>query len=40
MSRNDDHTTGNLTDYLRHKNYYKAVGIDLSKQKNTTISTK
>ena len=30
MSRNDDYTTGNLLDYLRHQNYYKVIGIELS----------
>ena len=37
MSRNDDYTTGNLLDYLYHQNYYKLIGIDLSRQKNTNI---
>ena len=37
MSKNDDHTTGNLLDYLYHQNYYKLIFIDLSKQTNTTI---
>ena len=36
MSRNDDYTIGNLLDYLYHKNYYKRVSIDLSRQANTT----
>ena len=30
VSRNDDYTTGNLLDYLYHKNYYKLIAIDLS----------
>ena len=38
MSRNDDYTTGNLLDYLYHQKYYKLIGIDLSRQKNTSIS--
>ena len=32
MSRNDDYTTGNLLDYSYHQNYYKLIGIDLSRQ--------
>ena len=30
MSRNNDYTTGNLLDYLYHRNYYKLISIDLS----------
>ena len=37
MSRNDDYTTGNLLDFLYHQNYYKPIGIDLSRQTNTSI---
>ena len=37
MSRYDDYTTGCLLDYLYHQNYYKPVGIDISKQTNTSI---
>ena len=37
MSRNDDYTTGNLLDYLYHQNYYKLIGIDLSRPANTSI---
>ena len=37
-SRNDDYTTGNLLDYLYHQNYYKLIGTDLLRQKNTSIS--
>ena len=36
MSRNDDHTTGHLLDYLYHQKYYKLIGIDLSRQTNTS----
>ena len=36
-SRNDDYTTGHLLDYLYHQNYYKLIGIDFSRQKNTNI---
>ena len=38
MLRNDDFTTGNLLDYLYHQKYYKLIGTDLSRQRNTTIS--
>ena len=38
MSRNNDFTTGNLLDYLYHQDYHKLVGLDLSRQKNTSIS--
>ena len=37
MTRYDDYTTGYLLDYLYHQNYYKAVGIDILKQTNTSI---
>ena len=37
MSRNHDYTTGNLLDYLYHQNYYKLIGIDLSRQKITSF---
>ena len=40
MSRNDYYATWNVLDYLYHQNYYKLVGINLSKQRNTTISLK
>ena len=36
MSRNDDYTLGNLLDYLYQK--YKLIGIDLSRQANTSTS--
>ena len=36
MSRNDDYKTGNLLDYLCHQKYYKLIGKDLSRQKNTS----
>ena len=32
MSKNDDYTTGNLLDFRYHQNYYKLIGIDLSRQ--------
>ena len=31
-------TTGNLLDYLHHQKYYKLIGIDLSRQTNTSIA--
>ena len=37
MSRNNDYTTGNLLDYLLQRKYYKLIGIDLSRQTNTSI---
>ena len=37
MSRNNDCTTGNLLDYLYHQKYCKRLGIDLSRQTNTSI---
>ena len=37
MSRNIDYTTANLLGYLYHQNYYKLIGIDLSRQTNTSI---
>ena len=37
MSRNNDYTTENLLGYLRHQKYYKVIGIDLSRQTNTSI---
>ena len=37
ISRNDDYTTENLVDYLYHQNHYKIIGIDLSRQINTSI---
>ena len=39
MSRNDDCTTWNL-DYLHHQYYYKLIGLDLSRQTNTSILQK
>ena len=37
MSRNDDYTTGNLSDFSYHQNYYKIIGVDLSRQINMNI---
>ena len=38
MLRNNDYTTGKLIDNLQHQNYYKLIGIDLSRQANTSIT--
>ena len=40
MSRKNDYTTGNLLYYSYHQNYYQLIGIDLSRQTNTTIPRK
>ena len=37
MPRNSDYTTENLLDYLHHQKYYELIGIDLSRQTNTSI---
>ena len=37
VSRNNGYRTGNLLDYLFHKNYYKLIRIDLSGQRKTCI---
>ena len=37
MSKNEDYTTGNLLYYFYHQNYYKPIGIGLSRQTNTNI---
>ena len=37
MSGNDDYITGNLLDYLYHQKFCKLIGIDLSRQTNTSI---
>ena len=31
VSRNNDYTTGNSSDYWYHQKYYKLLGIDLSR---------
>ena len=36
VSRNDDCAIGNSLYYLYHQNYYKLIGIDLSRQTNIT----
>ena len=38
ISWNGDYTTGNILDYSYHQKYYKFIGIDLSRQTNTSIS--
>ena len=40
MTKNDDYTTGNLLDFSYHQSYYKLIGIDSSRQTNTSISQK
>ena len=37
MSRNDGYTKGKISDYLYHQKYYKLIGIDLSRQENSSI---
>ena len=37
IARNGDYKTGNLLDCLYHQNFYKLIGIDLSRQTNTSI---
>ena len=38
MSRNNDYITQNLLDYMYHQSCYELIGIDISRQTNTTIS--
>ena len=38
MAKNDNYTTGNYLDYLYHQKYYKLIGIDLLRQKDTNMS--
>ena len=40
MSKKGDYTTASLLDYLYYQNNYKLIGIDLSRQTNTTIPQK
>ena len=35
--RNEYYATGTLLDYSYHQNYYKLIGLDLSRQKNMSI---
>ena len=37
MARNDEYATGNSLDFLYHQNYYKLIGIALTRQTNTNI---
>ena len=37
MSRSNGYTTGNILGYLYHQSYYKLIGINLSRQTNTSI---
>ena len=36
MSRNNYYIIGHLLEFSHHQNYYKLIGIDLSRQANTT----
>ena len=38
--RKNDYTTGNVLEYTYHQNYYKLIGINLSRQTNTVIPQK
>ena len=38
MSRKNDDTTGSLLDYFYHQKCYKLIGIDLSRETNTSIA--
>ena len=37
MLKTYEYITGSLLDYLYQQKYYKLIGIDLSRQKNTSI---
>ena len=37
LSLNDDYVTGNLLDFSYHQNYYKIIGIGLSRKASTSI---
>ena len=37
MSRNNNYTTGNLLDFSYQQNFYKLIGIGLSRQTNPSI---
>ena len=37
MSKNDDYTTENLLNFSYHQNYYKLLGINLSRKTNKNI---
>ena len=37
MLRNNDYTRGNILDFSYHQNYHRLIGIDLSRQTNTSI---
>ena len=37
MSKNNDYTTGNLSELSFHHNHYKLIGTDLPRQTNTNI---
>ena len=40
MSKNNYYTTRNVLDYLYYQKYYKLIGTDLSRQKNSIIPQK
>ena len=35
--KNNEYTTGNLSDYSNHQNYYKFISLDLSRHIETNI---
>ena len=37
MSKNNHYITGNVLDYLFYQNYFKLIGIDLSRKTNVSI---
>ena len=37
MSKSNDYITGNVLDYLFYQNYFKLIGIDLSRKANVSI---
>ena len=37
MSKNDDYTTESLLDHFYHQKHHKLIGINLSRQTNTSI---
>ena len=40
MSRNHYYTKENLLDFSYDQNYYKLIGIDFSRQTNTSLNSK
>ena len=37
MSKTDDYTTGNLLNFSYYQDYYKLIGIDLSRETHMNI---